>query len=72
MFLFSTKTLTGQLRLAKAGKPVAEEEIPPPVALGASHSVNKQPEQSMPQTQSSKLIIIYFHNSFQIQDTCYF
>ncbi|XP_035827871.1 coiled-coil and C2 domain-containing protein 1-like isoform X2 [Aplysia californica] len=46
------KTLVGQLRQAKAGKPVNEEEIPPPVAMGASLAVSEHTGGSTPQSDS--------------------
>ncbi|XP_055885542.1 coiled-coil and C2 domain-containing protein 1-like isoform X1 [Biomphalaria glabrata] len=51
------KTLTDQLRQAKAGKPVNEEEIPPPVAMGTSVAL-EQPTtsaESVPKSNSSDL-----------------
>ncbi|KAH9492097.1 Coiled-coil and C2 domain-containing protein 1B [Bulinus truncatus] len=46
------KTLSDQLRQAKAGKPVNEEDIPPPVAMGISVAV-EQPTTST-ETETSK------------------
>ncbi|KAH9492091.1 Coiled-coil and C2 domain-containing protein 1-like [Bulinus truncatus] len=46
------KTLSDQLRQAKAGKPINEEEIPPPVAMGISVAV-EQPTTST-ETEISK------------------
>ncbi|CAH1253517.1 CC2D1A [Branchiostoma lanceolatum] len=43
------KTIEGQLKSARAGKPVAEDEIPPPVSVGgATVSPPSQPEPVQP------------------------
>ncbi|XP_035667505.1 coiled-coil and C2 domain-containing protein 1-like isoform X5 [Branchiostoma floridae] len=42
------KTIEGQLKAARAGKPVAEDEIPPPVAVGGAKVSQPEPAQPPP------------------------
>ncbi|XP_059170494.1 coiled-coil and C2 domain-containing protein 1-like [Physella acuta] len=56
------KTLADLLRQAKAGKPINEEEIPPPVALGASVAADSQGDKgSATTTNDSCGVTVHLH-----------